>query len=114
VARVKSFVTGNNDKLVVAYHFPAQAKVGVNDFALSIYKMESGDFIPDAAYSVILRPEMPSMDHGSPNNVDPVYHDTEGMYAGKVNFTMTGEWRLNLTLEKADQSVPLFFDVTLN
>ena len=40
---------------------------------------------------------MPSMDHGSPNNEDPI-HVGKGHYKGKANFTMTGEWRLQLEL----------------
>jgi hypothetical protein len=44
---------------------------------------------------------MPTMNHGSPNNVNPV-HKGNGHYKGKVNFTMTGLWRLHFTLKAGD------------
>jgi len=42
-----------------------------------------------------MEPEMPAMGHGSPNNVNPVAIGN-GHYKGKVNFTMTGLWQVNL------------------
>ena len=113
--QVKSFVTGNGEKMFVSYTFAEDKKVGVNDFEVIIYEMVSGmEFAPMQDYTIQLEPEMPSMGHGSPNNVNPVY-EADGRYLGKVNFTMTGDWRLNLTLDRADDAVQvLFFDVTLD
>lgn len=115
VTQVKSFVTGSAEKMFVSYTFPEDKKVGVNDFEVIVYQMVSGmEFAPIQDYTIQLEPEMPSMGHGSPNNVDPV-HDADGRYMGKVNFTMTGDWRLNLTLNRADDATQsLFFDVTLD
>jgi hypothetical protein len=114
-AHVKSFVTGSDEKIFISYTFPEDKKVGVNDFEVIVYQMVSGmEFTPVEDYTMLLEPEMPSMEHGSPNNVNPSY-EKDGRYIGKVNFTMTGNWRLNLTLERAggaDQE--LFFDVTLD
>jgi hypothetical protein len=65
-------------------------------------------------YTVEIVPEMPSMGHGSPNNVDPT-HSADGHYEGQVNFTMTGLWRINLNI--MDGSTVLdstsYFEVTL-
>jgi hypothetical protein len=63
--------------------------------------------------SISFVPEMPSMGHSSPNNVDPVY-TADGHYKGQVNFTMTGWWRLNLTLKKGDTLISdnLSFNIT--
>ena len=47
--------------------------------------------------NIMFEPTMPSMGHGSPNNVNPVF-TTKGHYKGKVNFTMTGDWRLDFTI----------------
>lgn len=114
-SRVKSFVTESSEKIFIAYNFPTKKKVGVNDFDVAVYKMVTGaEFTPVDNFTISLEPEMPSMDHGSPNNVDPVYEQAYGQYRGKVNFTMTGEWRLNLTLSRGDESEPIFFDVTLD
>ncbi|MFZ1527452.1 MAG: FixH family protein [Ferruginibacter sp.] len=96
-ARVKSFV-GLHDaaKYFVAYIEPAAPKVGINDMEIAVYKRASMmNFPADSSLSVLLTPEMPSMGHGSPNNVNPT-HQGKGHYKGKVNFTMTGDWRLNL------------------
>jgi len=53
---------------------------------------------------------MPSMGHGSPNNVNPVL-TKNGHYKGKVNFTMTGDWRINLELNKDGKTTKTFFDL---
>jgi hypothetical protein len=113
--RMRSFVAASGKKVFVSYNFPHKTKVGVNDIELAVYEMLSGsEFVPVADFQVSLTPEMPSMDHGSPNNVDPVY-EADGRYHGKVNFTMTGTWRLNFNLSRAgDSPQALFFDVMLN
>jgi hypothetical protein len=53
---------------------------------------------------------MPSMGHGSPNNINPL-HIKNGHYKGKVNFTMTGDWRINLVLNKDGKTSSTFFDL---
>jgi hypothetical protein len=54
------------------------------------------------------------MGHGSPNNVNPA-HTTGARYAGKVNFTMTGLWRLNLRVQvPGEEPFETYFDVTLD
>lgn len=64
-------------------------------------------------YEVEINPEMPSMGHGSPNNVNPV-HTAKGHYTGKVNFTMTGLWRVHIKLKKNGSviSESAYFDIT--
>ena len=41
----------------------------------------------DSSLSVTITPEMPSMGHGSPNNINPV-HVGKGHYKGKVNLIL--------------------------
>ena len=98
-SRQKSFTASHNGaKYFISLITPtaANSKVGINDFEIAIYKKASMMSWPaDSSLSVTLTPEMPTMGHGSPNNVDPV-HTGRGHYKGKVNFTMTGLWRLNL------------------
>lgn len=112
-SRVRSFVSKvNGDKLIAAYIEPSKPKVGVNDMEMAIYRVKGMDYLPDSSLTVKLTPEMPSMGHGSPNNVDPA-HIGNGHYRGKVNFTMTGLWRLNLAfyLEDAIAEDAQFFEV---
>ncbi len=113
---MKSIVALNDSsKLFISYLKPSKLNVGINDFEITIHqKMSMMDFPPDSSYTIVLTPEMPSMGHGSPNNVDPI-HSGNGHYKGKVNFTMTGDWRLNLDIFKNGEVVDttMYFDVTL-
>lgn len=102
-------------RLIISYVQPTSPKVGINDFELSLHYMESMMSFPARTdYTVMIEPEMPSMGHGSPNNVDPT-HDANGHYKGQVNFTMTGLWRINLTIMNGTEVVDStsYFEVTL-
>ncbi len=96
-AKVKSFTAAHNGaNYFISLIEPSTFKVGINDMEIAIYKKVSMMSFPaDSSLSVILTPEMPTMGHGSPNNINPV-HTGNGHYKGKVNFTMTGMWQLNL------------------
>ncbi|MBP6025379.1 FixH family protein [Ferruginibacter sp.] len=96
-ARMKSFTAAHDGaKYFVALIDPSYPKVGINDMEIAIYKKVSMMNWPaDSSLSVVLTPEMPTMGHGSPNNINPV-HIGNGHYKGKVNFTMTGLWKLNM------------------
>ena len=95
--RIKSFTAAHDGgQYFVSLIQPAVPKVGINDMEIAIYKKVSMTSWPaDSSLSVVLTPEMPTMGHGSPNNVNPV-HIGNGHYKGKVNFTMTGLWKLNM------------------
>ncbi len=97
LSRQKSFTANHNGaKYFISLIEPTKPKVGINDFEIAIYKKVSMMSWPaDSSLSVMITPEMPTMGHGSPNNVNPI-HIQNGHYKGKVNFTMTGLWRLNL------------------
>lgn len=54
------------------------------------------EFKPVEGYSIQIDPRMPSMNnHSSPNNEAMVDHSS-GLYSGKVNYTMTGYWAINM------------------
>ncbi|MCP2043464.1 FixH family protein [Pontibacter sp. HSC-36F09] len=112
-SRLKSFVSKTDGaKYFVAYLQPKQPKVGVNDLEVAVYKASGMmDFPAVTNLTLALEPEMPTMDHGSPNNVNPT-HTSGGHYKGKVNFTMTGLWHLHLTLSDASgEAGKLYFEV---
>ena len=93
---------------------PFNPEVGMNDIEFAVHYKENMMSFPSADdLSITIDPEMPSMDHGSPNNENPV-HTEGGHYKGKVNFTMTGWWRVNLMIKKGDQVVKdnAYFDIT--
>lgn len=111
---IHSFIAANNgNKYFVALIDPSVPKVGINDMEIAIYKKTSMMSFPaDSSLSVGITPEMPTMGHGSPNNVNPV-HVLNGHYKGKVNFTMTGLWKLNMdyTVGSAVADTTQFFEV---
>ena len=93
---------------------PTAWKVGMNPFEITINCMQSMMAFPFCTdFTVEITPEMPSMGHGSPNNVNPV-HVSNGHYVGSVNFTMTGPWRINMIIKKSDwvKSKKAYFDIT--
>ena len=101
-------------KYFVSLVEPFDPKVGINDFEVAVhYKKTMMSFPADEDVTVAIDPQMPSMDHGSPNNVNPV-HDQNGHYKGKVNFTMTGWWRVYLDLEKDGKKLTdgTYIDIT--
>jgi hypothetical protein len=73
---------------------PRTWKVGMNDAEFMVHTTSDGFvFTPKTDLTTYLTPTMPSMGHGSSGNVDPI-HKLNGMYTGKVNLTMTGDWDL--------------------
>jgi hypothetical protein len=111
---MKSFTGADATKYYVSYYFPNTPKVGMNEVVLVVNRKETMmDYPAVENLTIGLEPEMPSMDHGSPNNVNPV-HTASGHYKGQVNFTMTGEWRMHFTLTDGDEELQvLYFDVTV-
>lgn len=76
------------------------AKVGMNDFIISVHTRENMMFHPYVDdLTIVAEPFMPSMGHGSNGNVNPTF-TSQGIYVGKVNFNMTGDWEVRLTLTR--------------
>lgn len=75
-----------------------EPEVGQNSIELAVYRKEtlmSWPVVDDLTFE--MEPTMPSMGHGSPNNVAPAF-TADGHYKGTVNFTMTGDWNIALTM----------------
>ncbi|MDD5183954.1 MAG: FixH family protein [Paludibacter sp.] len=101
-------------KLVLSLLQPLVPQVGMNDIEFTLHKKASMmEWPADSTYTIEIAPEMPSMGHGSPNNVNPV-HVGNGHYKGKVNFTMTGEWKINVAVKKDGTTVSknAYFNIT--
>jgi hypothetical protein len=116
-AVMKSVVIAADDsaKLFISLVQPTKPQSGLNDFEITLHKAESRvDYPAVNNYTVEINPEMVSMGHGSPNNVNPVL-TANGHYKGKVNFTMTGLWRVHLKLFKNGilMDDTQYFDITL-
>ena len=84
---------------------PTNWVVGMNDWEVLIHKRASMMSFPaDNDFTIEMVPEMVSMGHGSPNNISPVSIGN-GHYNGDVNFTMTGDWRMHMTLSKVGTEI---------
>lgn len=102
VSVMKSLVVAADDsaKVYISLVQPTAPKIGLNNFEITLHKMaDMMDFPAVNNYTVEIEPVMPSMGHGSPNNVHPVL-TSNGHYLGKVNFTMTGLWQVKIKLFK--------------
>lgn len=95
---VITFMTENEFRYVLTLVEPSEPAVGMNDLIVALHRRESMmNFPPVLNANMHFEPWMPSMDHGSSNNVSPV-HDENGFYTGQVNFNMTGDWDLRFDL----------------
>lgn len=105
--KVSSFMGTDNVKYVVAMIDPKSPKVAVNDMTVGVWKMQDMMTFPVVdGYTVKIDPRMPGMgNHTSPNNVDATQVLAGQMYKGKLSLTMTGYWKINLQLAKADGTV---------
>jgi len=105
----------NSRKVFISLIQPKTPQVGINNFEVVLHEKSSMMSYPTVEdYTIEIVPEMPSMGHGSPNNVNPV-HVGNGHYVGKVNFTMTGLWNVKLNLYKNGSLVSSdqYFEITL-
>lgn len=97
--RVKTFITEDESRYVLTLIGPKDPSVGMNELEVALHKRESMmNFPPVLNAKMEFEPWMPSMDHGSSNNVSPI-HKENGFYIGQVNFNMTGDWELRFDLE---------------
>jgi len=107
--------SADSSKLVLSLVQPINPKVGINDIEFTIHRKSTMmDWPADDSYTMEITPTMPSMGHGSPNNVNPV-NISLGHYKGKVNFTMTGEWRVDVLVKKSGVTISknAYFNITL-
>jgi len=109
-----AFTGHDNEQYYIALVAPQSPSVAQNDLVAGIYKYNtpetSAGTFPDesqysyssvAGYTLLLDPRMPepSMgNHSSPNNQD-LTQQSDGLYHGVVNYTMTGNWTLNFILQ---------------
>lgn len=103
------------DSLLIALVKPLKPLTGVNDLEITMHrKASNAEYTAAEDYTVEIEPLMPSMGHGSPNNQNPV-HVSKGYYRGKVNFSMSGLWRIRLKLSKNGKLISddRYFEVKL-
>lgn len=107
--------TDPDQRVFVALVEPRQPIIGINNYELAIYERETMMSWPALEMlNVEIDPEMPTMGHGSPNNENPIDMGN-GHYLGKVNFTMSGYWKVNMKIKSSTGDMmkdDAFFDIT--
>ena len=102
---VGSYNGTDGKSYIVSLIKPFNWTVGLNDVTFLVNKRASMMSFPAVNdFIIVMDPQMTSMGHGSPNNISPVSIGN-GYYKGQANFTMTGDWRLNLDLIKAGDTI---------
>ena len=108
---VGSYAGTDGTKYILALVPPKKWDVGMNDLVILINQNQMMSFPAVNDFKIIFTPEMPSMGHGSPNNINPVTMGN-GRYKGKVNYTMTGDWKLHFKISRND--IVIIDDATID
>lgn len=116
-----AFTGKDDEQYIIALLSPQRPKVGENELIAGIYTFAeptqppSGN-LPDPSqfsyrevsdYTLELDPRMPEAsmgNHSSPNNRDLI-QQSDGLYHGVVNYTMTGNWTLNFIMLNQDGQI---------
>ncbi len=98
--KIQVFTGSDEVRYILAFVNPKTPQVAVNDFQAVLYKMQDMMTFPMVeSFKIAVDPRMPSMgNHSSPNNRDLVYNANTKLYEGKLSFTMTGFWKINMKL----------------
>ncbi|WP_254528978.1 MULTISPECIES: FixH family protein [unclassified Sphingobacterium] len=110
---VKSFTAPDNKRYILTLVQPSSPKIGINDLEVMVFWRENMFSFPvQDGLTLDFHPEMTSMNHGSSNNVNP-QGSGAGIYKGKVNFSMSGDWRLFFNISKGETQLgkDVFLDV---
>lgn len=111
----QAFKASNGDSYLLVLIDPLFPIMGFNSYSIMVFKQQNmHSYQVEKDLRIQTTPYMLSMNHGSANNEDPIYVNN-GFYKGKVNFTMTGDWRLNFVIQKENivLSDKAYLDVTV-
>lgn len=125
---LKSFKVGN-DTYFLSLVNPSDWQTGTNTIQAYISKKNDPITTPytlaTETFTIEIDPRMPDMgNHTSPDNT-PLTRQVNGSYQGSINLTMTGLWRIHLTVKDSEGNVvaggddqkdgysSLYWDVTL-
>lgn len=98
-AQVKAFTSPLGGIYYLTLAAPYIPAIGMNPFKCLLHRSENLDhsFTEITNASMIIRPWMGSMGHGSSGNVNPSF-TSNGIYEGQANFTMSGTWTVYDTI----------------
>ena len=123
-AWLKSFKVGN-DTYYLSVVNPNEWQTGTNTITAYVSKKSAKATVPyqiaEETFTIDIDPRMPDMgNHTSPDNT-PLVKQADGSYQGIINLTMTGLWRIHLTVKDAEGNIvaggeeisTLYWDVTI-
>ncbi len=123
-AWIKSFKVGDNTYYLSLVN-PNEWQTGTNSIRAYVSKKSAKATTPytlaSDTFTIDIDPRMPDMgNHTSPDNTALV-KQADGSYQGTINLTMTGLWRIHLTVRNVDGEVvagggelsSLYWDVTI-
>jgi len=96
----------DEENYMLALVAPTDPIIGTNDIVVALFKMgEEHNFPIVHDYKIKVDPRMPGMgNHSAPGN-EEMTQGEDGLYHGKVGFSMSGYWKINLILEDASGTV---------
>ena len=105
---LKSFKAGG-DTYYLSLVNPTDWTTGTNTVTAYVSKKNTPATTPyslaQEQFTIEIDPRMPDMgNHSSPGNT-PLTRQTDGSYQGAINLTMTGRWRIHLTVSDAEGNV---------
>ena len=105
---IKSFKVGD-DTYYLSLVNPTDWRTGTNAITAYVSKKNTPATTPyglaDEQFTIEIDPRMPDMgNHSSPNNVS-LTRKNDGSYQGSINLTMTGRWRIHLTIKDTQGNI---------
>lgn len=107
----KQIALDDGSTLELDLRTPQQLAPGKHDCVLRATIERDSQREPATDLHLQIDPQMPSMGHGSPGNVHPV-HEGDGVYRGRVNFTMSGYWIVHVTVSRTHSGAQTPDDAT--
>lgn len=102
---IGSFVAPDESKLFLMVVQPITPAVGAQPFEIfAMQKASATEWPPVNDLDLEITPWMPTMDHGSPHNENPVFTEA-GHYLGKINFSMVGPWTVTVAASRAGEAL---------
>lgn len=96
-----SVMGSDGENYILALVEPEAPKVGINPMEVALFKSaEEGMHFPLVNdYRINVDPRMPGMGNHSATGSEDLTQNANGFYEGKVAFSMTGYWKINLILQ---------------
>lgn len=106
----------DGENYILALIEPENPAVGINPMEVALFKNTEGgmQFPIVDDYQLQVDPRMPGMGNHSATGSENLTQNERGFYEGKVAFSMTGYWKINLILQNESGEIVKGEEVTDN